>query len=170
MDTNTLTITLQVTGNVLLFFGTIVAASAIIYNIRTARRTQTATFLFESRKDQEYITAIHTLKDIKDSGKSLRAYVFPPKGAQNSQQEKEEGRRVQYILNFYERVAVSIKAGIYDENMIKQTSFSTVIDTFETADPMIKAIREKSRSTTAYQEYEWLYKRWKRCPLATNKH
>lgn len=163
-------INLQIISNVLLFAGTIVAACTIGYNIRTARRTQTAIFLFESRKDQEYITAIHTLKDLKDSGKSLRSYVFPPTGKQTSQAEKDEGRRVQYILNFYERVAVSIKAGIYDEKMIKKTSFSTVMDTYETADPMIRAIREKARSSTVYQEYEWLYNRWKRCPLTQNKH
>lgn len=169
MESNTLALYLQISSIVLLFIGTVVAASSIIYNIRIARRTQTATFLFESRKDLEYIAAIHTLKSIKDSGKSFRSYVLPPNGTQNSQHEKDEGRRVQYILNFYERVAVSVRAGIYDEDMLKKTSFTTIIDTFETADPMIKAIREKTRSTTVYQEYEWLYERWKHCPLEKNK-
>ncbi|WP_250552608.1 DUF4760 domain-containing protein, partial [Escherichia coli] len=34
----------------------------------------------------------------------------------------------QYILNFYERVAVSIREGIYDEKMIKRTSYTTVVE------------------------------------------
>jgi hypothetical protein len=38
-----------------------------------------------------------------------------------------ERRKFQYILNFYERVAVSIREGIYNEQMIKRTSYTTVM-------------------------------------------
>ncbi len=76
-----------------------------------------------------------------------------------------ERRKLQYILNFYERVAVSIREGIDDERMIKRTSFTTVIQAWDIAEPLIKAIREHIHSETTYQEFEWLAMRWKQNPL-----
>ncbi|CAM4019618.1 MULTISPECIES: DUF4760 domain-containing protein [Lelliottia] len=160
--------TWQVISNVLVFGGICTAVLTIRYNVKMARKTQTATFLFESRKDNEYVESLHTLRRIRDSGKSFRSYVFPIAGSL-SDAETAEGRQIQYILNFYERVAVSIKAGIYEEDMIKQASYTTVLDTYETAEPLIKALREKLRSTLTYQEFEWLHKRWKGKPPKSNK-
>lgn len=152
-----------------MFCGICTAVITIKYNITMTRKTQTATFLFESRKDVEYVASLHTFKYVHNSGKSFRSFIFPTNGASLTDDEVNQGRKIQYILNFYERVAVSIKSGIYDENMIKKTSYTTVIETFETAEPLIKAIREKIRSDLTYQEYEWLYKRWKRSPLKKGK-
>ncbi len=126
---------IQIISNVIVLFGVIVAICTIIYNIRTAKKTQTANFLFESRQDKEYLESLHLL------------------------------RRIHRFLNFYERVAVSIREGIYDERMIKRTSFTTVVTTYDIAEPLIKAIREDTQSKTAYQEFEWLVKRWKARPL-----
>lgn len=152
-------------SNGLVFSGLVVAITTIRYNVKTARRSQTALFLFESRKDKEYLTGLQTLKRVRDSGKSFRSYIFPGTGIVLSENEMQERRKIQYILNFYERVAVSIKSGIYDEDMIKRTSFTTVIETYEAAEPLIKAIREYIHSELTYQEYEWLYQRWKQRPL-----
>ncbi|AGN85105.1 DUF4760 domain-containing protein [Enterobacter sp. R4-368] len=158
----------QVISNLLVFGGICTAVLTIRFNVKMARKTQTATFLFESRKDSEYIDGLHTLRRVRDSGKSFRSYVFPV--AENlSKDENYEGRKIQYILNFYERMAVSIKAGIYEENMLKQASYTTVIDTYETAEPLIKVLREKLRTSLTYQEFEWLHKRWKNKPLKNNK-
>lgn len=156
---------IQIISNVIVLFGVIVAICTIIYNIRTARKTQTANFLFESRQDKEYLESLHLLRRIHRSGKSFRAYVFPCEGGVITEEEMTERRKFQYILNFYERVAVSIREGIYDERMIKRTSFTTVVTTYDIAEPLIKAIREDTQSKTAYQEFEWLVKRWKARPL-----
>lgn len=161
--------TLQIISNALVLFGVLVAIGAIFYNVRTAKKTQTAIFLFESRQDQQYIESLHVLKQAHRSGKSFRSYVFPCDGKAITEDDLAERRKFQYILNFYERVAVSIREGIYNEQMIKRTSYSTVIETFEIADSLIKAIRESINSETAYQEFEWLVNRWKKAPLKKNK-
>ncbi|QZY64360.1 DUF4760 domain-containing protein [Providencia rettgeri] len=157
--------TLQIISNILVLFGVIVAIIAIIYNVKTAKKTQTAIFLFESRQDKHYIESLHVLKQAHRSGKSFRSYVFPCEGTSVTDEELAERRKFQYILNFYERVAVSIREGIYNEEMIKRTSYSTVIETFDIAEPLIKAIRENIKSDTAYQEFEWLVSEWKKKPL-----
>ncbi len=157
--------TLQIISNFIIFLGVVVAVGTIIYNVRTAKKTQTANFLFESRQDVQYIESLHVLKQAHRSGKSFRSYVFPCAGSTITEEEIAERRKFQYILNFYERVAVSIREGIYDERMIKRTSYTTVIETYDIAEPLIKAIREHIQSETTYQEFEWLVKRWKAKPL-----
>ncbi|HGC5183412.1 TPA: DUF4760 domain-containing protein, partial [Escherichia coli] len=99
----------------------------------------------------------------------FRSYVFPCDGCIITDEEMAERRKFQYILNFYERVAVSIREGIYDEKMIKRTSYTTVVETYDIAEPLIKAIRESINSDTTYQEFEWLVRRWKANPLRKNK-
>lgn len=160
--------TLQIISNTTVLFGVFVAIGAIIYNLETAKKTQTALFLFESRLDQQYIESLHVLKKIHYSGKSFRSYVFPAERVAMTSCEISERLKFQYILNFYERVAVSIREGIYNEQMIKRASYSTVVETFEIAEPLIKAIREKRKSETTYQEFEWLVTRWKKNPLKKN--
>jgi len=160
--------TLQIISNIIVLMGVVVAVVTIIYNVRTAKKTQTAAFLFESRKDKDYVGSLHVLKKAHKSGKSFRSYVIPPDRQTVSDEEIEDRRRFQYILNFYERVAVSIREGIYNEEMIKRTSYTTVIETWDTAEPLIKAIREKINSETTYQEFEWLALRWKKKKLKKN--
>lgn len=58
LDSNTL----QLISNVLVFIGVVVAVGTIIYNVQTAKKTQTANFLFESRQDRQYIESLHVLK------------------------------------------------------------------------------------------------------------
>ena len=161
--------TLQIISNAIVLLGVVVAIWTIVYNVRTAKKTQTANFLFESRQDTQYIESLHVLKQVHRSGKSFRAYVFPCEGKAITEEEMIERRKFQYILNFYERVAVSIREGIYNEQMIKRTSYTTVIETYDIAEPLIKAIREHMQSETTYQEFEWLVKRWKAKPLKKNK-
>lgn len=161
--------TLQIISNLIVFIGVLVALCTIIYNVKTAKKTQTANFLFESRQDEHYLESLHVLKKIHRSGKSFRSYVFPCEGMQITEGEMEERRKFQYILNFYERVSVSVREGIYNEQMIKRTSFTTVMETYDIAEPLIKAIREYTGKETIYQEFEWLVKRWKAKPLKKNK-
>ncbi len=46
---------------------------------------------------------------------------------------------------------------------------TTVIETYDIAEPLIKVIREHINSETTYQEVEWLVKRWKASLLKKNK-
>jgi len=152
-------------SNAIVLLGVIVATCAIFYNVRTAKKTETAKFLFESRQHKDYTESLHVLKKVNRSGNSFRSYVFPREGKTITEKEMLERRKLQYILNFYERVAVSIREGIDDERMIKRTSFTTVIQAWDIAEPLIKAIREHIHSETTYQEFEWLAMRWKQNPL-----
>lgn len=143
----------------------LLALTAIIYSVKTAQKMQTASFLYESRSDKEYLAGTQTLWDTHHSGKSFRSYIFPC--ADQSGLEKIERQKIIYCLNFYERLAVSINNGIYHEEMIKAVFYSAVVNYFTIAEPFINALREKEQQRTYYQEYEILAKRWQRSPLLT---
>ncbi|PRW50743.1 hypothetical protein CSC07_5110 [Escherichia coli] len=72
-------ITLQIISNAIVLLGVLVAIGTIIYNVRTAKKTQTATFFLRVGKICN-IESLHTLKQVHRSGKSFRSYVFPCDG------------------------------------------------------------------------------------------
>ncbi|MGL4723115.1 MAG: DUF4760 domain-containing protein [Scandinavium sp.] len=114
MDVNQLAILntfSQITTAAAMLLSLIIACAAIDRHQRTARKAQTATFLYESRFDKRYIDGLHALRAIHLSGKSFRRYIFPPQTL--TSQESKERQQLVYCLNFYERLAVGIHHGIY---------------------------------------------------------
>ncbi len=67
-----------------------------------------------------------------------------------------------YLLNQYEYMAVGIKKGIYDEELLKDATKSSTVAAYKITKPFITAIRENLSSPrpTAYKEFEALSKRW----------
>lgn len=153
----------QIVSTVAVVLSMLLAMTAIIYNVVTARKIQTATFLYESRFDKEYLAGTQTLWKTHHSGRSFRCYIFP--NQEMTERDKQERQSIIYCLNFYERLAVSISNGIYHEAMIKEVFYNSIVNYFYIAEPFIKALREKEQKETYYQEYEWLAKKWKREPL-----
>ncbi|KQN63621.1 DUF4760 domain-containing protein [Erwinia sp. Leaf53] len=144
--------------------GLVVAGITIVYNIKTSKKSQTSVFFAESRHDIKYLEGQHTLSHIHNSGKSFRSYIFP-QGPDLTDEEKADRIKIQYCLNFYERLAVSVKNGSYHEQMIKEVFYSSIVKNFEYSEPFIKALREKQGRNSYYQEFEWLAKKWKKSPL-----
>ncbi|MEX9852093.1 DUF4760 domain-containing protein [Providencia huaxiensis] len=138
----------------------------------TAKKTQTSVFLFESRHDQGFIDGLEVLRERNEAGKLFRSYIYPPENQTEKEKDsdRDDRRKIGYYLNFFERVSVSIKNGIYDETMLKQVLYNTAIKNYDVAEPLIHALRLKHGRSTYYQEYEWLVDRWKREPLKSNKH
>lgn len=131
-----------------------------------AEKKQTADFLFQSREDQKYINALNTISKMHKEGISLHCLIAPP------EDKKEEMRKnytdVRYILNFYERMAVAVKNGMYNEDMLKQTSYTTLRSVYSHTKPLIDQVRETHKQPTAYIEFERLAERWIRNPLNPN--
>jgi len=69
---------------------------------------------------------------------------------------------VRYVLNHWEYVSVGIQSGIYDEKMLKNASYNTVVSLFKYARPFIEAVRENNGRPTLYQEMQWLAERWEK--------
>ncbi|HEJ7039371.1 TPA: DUF4760 domain-containing protein [Serratia liquefaciens] len=160
----------QIVSAVAVSIGLIIAVITIVYNVKTARKVHTSVFLGESRFDIDYKKGLSTMRRIHESNKAFRSYMYPSNGqADLTDDEKKEKREIIYCLGFYERMAVSVKNKTYDEKMIKEVFYNSVVNNHDISDPLIKAIREKENKTTYFKEYEWLAKRWKKCPLKENE-
>ncbi|WP_058912802.1 DUF4760 domain-containing protein [Entomohabitans teleogrylli] len=154
----------QMLSTLAVLLSAILAFFTIIYNVGMARKSQTATFLFESRFDKRYLDGLQALRRIHYSGRSFRSYIFSTHNM--TEEENDDIQNIIYCLNFYERLAVSIRHGIYHEIMIKDVFYSSVVNNFAIAEPLIKAIREKEQRNSYYQEYEFLAIAWSGTPLA----
>ncbi|MDE9527880.1 DUF4760 domain-containing protein [Xenorhabdus bovienii] len=152
----------QIVGACAVVLGVIVAIVAIISNARTAKKSQTARFLFESKSDLGFLEGHKAIRKIHESHQSFNKYA---KGDDLTNDEAEDRRSIHYFLNFFERAAISIQHKTYDEAMLKKTLYSAAVKNYDIVEPFIKALREKFNSQTYYQEYEWLAKRWQKEPL-----
>ncbi|MEL5658245.1 DUF4760 domain-containing protein [Serratia ureilytica] len=155
----------QIFSSISVGAGVLVAAATIVYNVKTAKKSLTATFLYESRFDKDYIDGLRALMKVHNSGKSFRVFAYPTKDFPLTEDDLADRLKITYCLNFYERMAVSIHKGIYDCEMVKDVFHSSIVNNYATAEPFIKAIREIKRKDTYYQEFEKLATAWKKKPL-----
>ena len=152
----------QVLGSLAVMGGAWIAIKALRSNATTAKKSLTATFLFESKSDYGFWDGHKVIREIHESSRSFRDLIY---GTNLSEEDTLKRRQIHYFLNFFERVSVSIKNDIYDECMLKQVLYSTAVKNFDIVEPFIKALREKYTTNTYYQEYQWLAKRWASKPL-----
>lgn len=150
----------EVTKTVGLFIGIIVAVASVWTMRVVARKKQTADFLFLSRTDQKLLDGNKVLSELHASeDKNMRTFACKEKF------DTSECIHIRYVLNHYERIAIGIQEGIYDESMLKKASYSSVRNLHDQAKPFIDGVRDSEKTKTYYQEFEWLVERWKNKPL-----
>ncbi|SOC56483.1 protein of unknown function [Chromohalobacter canadensis] len=145
----------------------IVAVVSILNAKAIAKKKQTADLLFHIRTDDLYINSVRTVLGLHNSEANIRLWA-----TEESKQDTDTVEKVQhirYVLNHYERLSVGLQEGIYHEGMLKKSQFGTITKTYDCAKPFIEGIRERTKSDTAYQEFEWLAKRWEKSPLRKKK-
>lgn len=150
--------------NLLVFSGIVVAVVSVISAKQTAKRKQTADLLFGTRADAELSAGFKLLQRLHNATDiNIRVY------AKKDKNDSDEANKIRYVLNHWERVCVGINQGIYDEKMLHESSYSTVIGLYSQASPFIQAVRENTGKDTYYQELECLYNSWKEKPLVSKK-
>lgn len=75
----------------------------------------------------------------------------------------EEWARNTFIssLNSLELIARFVEHGFYDENIIKNSHRTTIVDTFEYLQDFIYSERKRTRNPYLCKNLEFLYRRWK---------
>lgn len=150
--------------NFLVLSGIVVAVASVLSAKQTARRKQTADLLFGTRADTELSAGFKLLQKLHNAtDTNIRVY------AKKDKTDSEEANKIRYVLNHWERVCVGINQGIYDEKMLHEASYNTIINLYSQASPFIQAIRENTGKDTYYQELECLYNSWKEKPLVSKK-
>lgn len=141
--------------NTFFISGVIVAIVSVFVVRATAKRKQSADLLFASRADKELMAGMRCLTQLHNQADSnIRTFAAKDKNG------TDEAKSIRYVLNHWEYVSVGVQAGIYDEKMLWNASFSTVTALHRHARPFIDALREASGRATVYQEIQWLAERW----------
>jgi hypothetical protein len=150
--------------NTIVIIGVLVAVVSVLSARATARKKQAADLLFDSRTDKELVNGLRLIAKLhEDCNVNMRSF------AQKGAGESAEAEAIRYVLNHYEYVGVGVQAGIYDESMLKNGSYNTVIKLYQRAKPYIESVREVSGRPTLYQEFQWLAKRWEDNPIEQKK-
>ncbi len=150
--------------NVAFIVGVLVAVVSVMSARDTARKKQSSDLLFNSRGDNELVQGMRKIAELHDrQDANMRHYAKKDQGG------TEEAKALRYVLNHYEYVSVGIQSGIYDEGMLKSSSYNTIINLYKRAKPFIEGIREEHGRNTIYQEFQWLAKRWEGKPLKKKK-
>ncbi|WP_319558148.1 DUF4760 domain-containing protein [Thiomicrorhabdus sp.] len=147
-------------------FGFLLSPIAIIFSAITAgtiainlsQRQKSVELLQNIKSDKRIDSGLATLRKIhNDSGIEIECYAYAERA------DSKEAVRIRYILNTFEQMASGISDSVYDENIIKRSKYTTVINTYKRSKKFIDKVQESQ--PTAYQELTSLAKRWESKPL-----
>ncbi len=82
-----------------------------------------------------------------------------------SDEQREEKKKVFYVLNQYEHLAVGIKNKTYDEKIIKESSHGTIVNLEKECRTLIERARSISKRDTIWCDIQHLAQRWDKKPL-----
>ncbi|GGC94663.1 DUF4760 domain-containing protein [Vreelandella lutescens] len=142
--------------------GITVAVISVLSVKSTAQKKQTADYLLELRTDIRLEKSIQRLRQLHVCENTNLLTLGRENKADN-----QDAQDLRYLLNHFERLSVGIQDKIYNEKMIKKSQYSTIVRTYERSSKFIEGVRENA--DTAYQEFEWLIKRWRKSPLKKKK-
>ncbi|MGY2258147.1 DUF4760 domain-containing protein [Pseudomonas sp. SDO55104_S430] len=144
--------------------GVIVAITSVVSARTIARRKQTADLMFGTRADDNLSNGYKCLQRLHtDPGSNMRSF------ASDDKSNSDDANSIRYVLNHWERVFVGVRQGIYDEKMLREANYNTVIRVWAQAKPYVEAVREAAQKPTYYQCLESAAKGWKKKPLKVIK-
>jgi hypothetical protein len=142
-----------------LFAAVVAAVWAILAARRIERRKAAAGVIFTSRKDDLLAKALRHITTLHNDEKNM------PSFARKENLDSESSKSIRYALNHYEYVSVGIAQGIYDEDIFKHSSYTTVTRLYTRTKTYIEEVRKVEGIKTIYQEFECLACRWIDNPL-----
>ena len=137
----------------------IIALCAIQSNRQIARKKNSLDTILMIKGDDSLTQGIKHIHRIhKDPVLSTTKYAYPEFDA------TDEAIGIRYTLNFYEYLAIGIHEKVYDEVLLKESMYTTVVNVAERCDEFIAVIR-KNGQKTAFCHFDKLVNRWKNSPL-----
>lgn len=147
---------------VLLSLSALIAALAIVYTQKINKRRATVDVLLDQSKNEELNNSRKKLIELKKKN-SITQY------ANDSFAGSPEREAILKVLSTYELVAVGVREGAFDIKLFKRMRYSTVLYDWNALHPFISEIRSQKGQKTAFQEFEWLAKRFIKRKLRQDK-
>lgn len=135
-----------------------VAAVLVIYhNGRMAKKRATIDLVLHQKSDQKLIDALSEVYEMHRQESNLFEHL--------PTLQSDQGKCIRLVLNSHEFVALGIRRGAFDEQLYKEMQCTNFLKVWDATRSLIYEIRRQQKSETLFQEFEWLAKRWKRCPV-----
>lgn len=126
-----------------------VARFAITHQRATAKKDKTIALLMKSLEDDFLKDGVKLLLEVHlDDHNDVAIY------ASKANSKKPESLLINNLLNYYENVAIGIKADIYDIEMIKKLQKTMIIRIYEQSKPYIHKVREVANNNNLYIEFK----------------
>jgi hypothetical protein len=136
-----------------------------LLTLYSARRQHTINVLLQSRLSMAYQDR---LKEVIKVYPTVPVVAKVKRGDWNEPEKVEALEGIKYLLNYFEFVAIGIRAGDLDEKTLHRSLGDIVIALTDVAEQYIRFVRgelpsnDGFPSTNAYTEVMWLKERWKK--------
>ena len=80
-------------------------------------------------------------------------------------EQKKKTENIRIVLNYYEAMALCVHHKVYDEIIIKEAIYTTVMVMWDICQPYIEERNKVKKTGTFYQELAMLVKKWEKSPL-----
>ena len=149
--------TISVAGAILLSAGVAatVAYLTIGQNRETARKRATLDVILNREWGKQFLELKKPYFEARDSDAGLAATVTA-----TTPEAKKTLQEVYSYLNYFELIAVSMRAGILDEDFYKNWMKSIFIQRWHEADDMVKKLREVKDKPKLFEHFEALATKW----------
>lgn len=135
-----------------------IAAITIMYhNEKMAKRRATIDHIIFQKSNKELLTAIHSVYQLHENKTQLSSFI--------GKSETDEFKAILSVLNNHEFVALGIRRKAFEEAIYKELQYSNFLKVHQSSAGFIAELRKNSGTQTLFQEFEWLIKRWEKCPL-----
>ncbi len=145
------------------FIGAGVALWAIKTNRHIAKLKNSMDFVNGYNEAEDISVAIKEVVKLKTKSEPARKDMATPDG------HCDASLHIRTVLNYYETMAICINHKIYDDQIIKETLYSTVVRIWKICQPFVEEQRLQRDINTLYQELELLVKKWEKDPLCSKK-
>jgi hypothetical protein len=124
-------------------------------------RRATVDLIIDQKRDDKLLAARQVIMQMHERGENnLARYLDHP--------ESDEYKAIMLCLNNYEFIACGIKLEAFSEKIYKRLKCSMVIRDWEAWEGFVIEFRKQKKGDTFFQDFQWLYEKWKKDPLKPN--
>jgi len=144
--------------------GSCIALYTVFSHRKISKLKNSMDFVNSYNEDEDITKAIKEINDLKSKPSTEIEKMATIDG------RCDNTLHIRMVLNYYEVMAICIRHKIYNETIIKEAIYTTVLDTWGICQPYVKERRKQDGKSTYYQELSILTERWREKPLKKKKY
>ena len=138
---------------VILGISAIVAGIALYLNSKSNKRKSTIDLVLNQRSDEKLAESRSIVIRLNESHEITKYAMDEHKGS-------DERNSILDVLNNYEFIATGMRDGAFDISLYRRMRYSTVKNDWHALKPFVYELRRQHNTQTAFQEFEWLARKF----------